>query len=156
MSDCACGCGEIAQRGRRWIHGHNRRQQRPLTERYTLTPRGCWEWLGSRTDKGYGKLQVGNRTRLAHRFVYETIRGPISNGLQLDHLCRNRACVNPDHLEPVTCKENLNRGIHRNAVKTHCPQGHPYDEANTGHAKSGGRYCRACTRERMRRKAVTA
>lgn len=74
--------------------------------------------------------------------------------MQLDHLCRNRGCINPDHLEPVTCRENLLRGQTfqaRNAAKTHCPHGHGYDEGNTRFNKDGSRACRSCERKRARK-----
>jgi len=76
---------------------------------------GCWEWMGSRIKGGYGHFGVGSRTDgsrklvLAHRLCYETLIGPIPDGLESDHLCRNRACVNPTHIEPVTRSENLRR-----------------------------------------------
>jgi hypothetical protein len=90
----------------------------------------------------------------AHRAVYEMEVGPIADGLEIDHLCRNRGCVNPAHLEPVTHKENVLRGATvpgLNAVKTHCLRGHEFDEENTRHiARNGRRVCRACMRERCR------
>lgn len=91
-----------------------------------------------------------------HRWLYEQVSGePIAEGYEPDHLCRVRNCVNPAHLEPVTRRENVFRGIGNptveNAGKTHCPQGHPYDEANTYHrAYDHSRQCRACNRERAR------
>ena len=111
---------------------------------------GCWIWTGALTRGGYGKTKVLGRTTVAHRYCYEQLVGPIPEGLQLDHLCRVRACVNPDHLEPVTCQENLLRGETfqaANAAKTHCPSGHEYTPANTL-SDSGGRGCRTCKRAR--------
>ncbi len=118
---------------------------------------GCWEWTASRTTAGYGQTSVAGKYRMAHRALYELLVGPIPNGLQLDHLCRNRGCVRPDHLEPVTQAENLRRGERWQQRKTHCPQGHEYDEANTyvTPSRPTARYCRECNRvtgvERQRR-----
>lgn len=104
----------------------------------------CWPYLGANTQ-GYGIYGK----RRAHRVSYEMLVGPIPEGLHLDHLCRNRACVNPGHLEPVSHRENMRRGNGwpgRNAKKTHCPQGHPYSEENVWLEKGGGRHCRTCMR----------
>lgn len=91
-----------------------------------------------------------------HRFIYSVLVGPV-DGLTLDHLCRNRRCANPAHLDPVSLAENVRRSWQTdtkrpsaNALKTHCPQGHPYDEANTYRGANGARKCRACTREGKR------
>ncbi len=124
---------------------------RRFMRRIIKTPTGCWDWQGCKMGNGYGQLGVGGRHYAAHRYAYEQLVGPIPEGLDLDHLCRNRACANPAHLEPVTRKENLRRGDHwggrHNLVKTHCPHGHPYDEANTYRNKTTGkRCCRACAR----------
>ena len=128
-------------------------------DRITLNVRvdeaGCWIWQLHTTAAGYGLVRPSKRegTVLAHRRSYETFIGPIPDGLHVDHLCRVRACVNPAHLEPVTCRENLLRSPltfqARNAAKTRCPREHPYDETNTRWSK-GSRYCRTCDRARRR------
>ena len=112
----------------------------------------CWRWVASRNGVGYGNMNMGGgKWILAHRFAYEFCVGPIPQGLQIDHLCRVRHCVKPEHLEPVTCRENLRRGVgHGNEI--HCPHGHPYDDANTYYRKQGGRDCRTCNRLRARRR----
>lgn len=116
------------------------------------TADGCWEWLGA-TRGGYGRIRVGSRTNgtrtsaSTHRLTYQHYVGPIPEGMQLDHLCRNRACCNPAHLEPVTQSENIQRGdgpTAHNTRKTHCPAGHEYDGTNLYIRPDGGRGCRAC------------
>lgn len=120
----------------------------------------CWLWTAYTNPRGYGQFGIGSRTDgtakviPAHRWAYEHWVGPIPDGLTIDHLCRNRPCVNPDHLEPVTQGENTLRGDTfqaENLAKTHCPQGHPYDEANTYRYSDGKRACRECRREHRRR-----
>lgn len=115
---------------------------------------GCWLWMGTIRNKqhGYGAFSVGARQLVsAHRFAWEAFRGPILDGLQIDHLCRNTCCVNPDHLEPVTPKENTIRstvGIaakRRHAAKTHCPYGHLLDGRNAFE-----RFCTTCATRRKR------
>ena len=121
-----------------------------LLARYETNAEGCWIWQGVRVG-GYGQIGKENNGGMvyAHRAAYELIVGPIPDGLTLDHLCRNRACINPDHLEPVTMKENVLRGMSPTAInarKTHCNNGHPLDGDNLSLRKDGGRICLACRR----------
>lgn len=116
---------------------------------------GCWEWTAWIKPAGYGYYNTNGSTNLAHRFAYATLVAAIPAHLMCDHLCRNRRCVNPNHIEPVTNRENALRGETinaRNAAATHCPAGHPYDEANTYRHPYGDRRCRACGRESARRR----
>lgn len=111
---------------------------------------GCWLWIGNINQDGYGRFAASRavKDRFAHRLVWEALRGPIPQGLQLDHKCRVRCCVNPDHLEPVTCRENLRRGVGFpgvNARKTHCAKGHEFSESNT-YWYGTKRRCIACMR----------
>lgn len=109
---------------------------------------GCWTWTACRNKEGYGRLRPFNGSRYAHRAVYIALVGPIPEGLELDHLCVNPACCNPDHLEPVTRQENIRRSDvgKVNRGKTHCPQAHPYSGDNLYAAPRGDRICRACQR----------
>lgn len=103
---------------------------------------GCWNWLQYRSPQGYGRFTFGGKILVAHRWSYERFVGPIPDGLQLDHLCRNTSCVNPDHLEPVTNAENQRRAAE---ARTHCKHGHEFTPENT--SRSGGRRtCRECAR----------
>ncbi len=129
----------------------------PLMDRFAdkllVMPDGCWQWIGAKHSEGYGVIRADGRPAYAHRVAYELLVGPIPEGLDIDHLCRNRLCVNPTHLEPVTRRENLLRGDTITADqtrRTHCPQGHPYEGDNLFHDKKGRRYCRACAREHSR------
>lgn len=118
---------------------------------------GCWVWVGARNPKGYGRVFANGKMEQAHRVVYELLVGPIPVGLTLDHHCRLRCCVNPGHVEPVSNKENLRRGVGfpgENARKTHCPKGHTYTLENTAVVRVGiktNRHCRTCLRELYRR-----
>jgi HNH endonuclease len=117
----------------------------------------CWIWTGAGSKEGYGRIWLNGGNYGTHRLSYELLVGPIPDGLVIDHLCRNPPCVNPAHLEPVTDRENLHRGVGVvaiNAAKTHCPQGHEYDEQNTYHEPGGkGRQCKTCIRERQQEQA---
>lgn len=108
----------------------------------------CWEWTGNIKDNGYGYFSLGGRKQVVHRVVWESLVGPIPEGLDLDHLCRNRSCVNPDHCQPVTRAENLRRGAGNGRLrKDRCPRGHLYsDNPFTQHLKNGKSYrlCRTC------------
>lgn len=113
---------------------------------------GCRIWL-RKLRSGYGRIHLNGSPGLksAHRVSYETFVGPIPDGLQIDHLCRNTACINPAHLEPVTPHENARRGTvwDHNRAKTKCPKGHPYSIENTHVRKNrNSRECRECMRAR--------
>lgn len=159
---CECGCGgktrlamktstaqgKVKGEPQRFLLGHGTRKGVDVIEDPDT---GCWIWQLGMFRTGYGSVWNGERNTVAHRVYYEDLIGPIPDGLTLDHLCRNRACCNPGHLEPVTMRENVLRGdsiTGRNARKTHCLRGHPFDEQNTRIMKGGGRACRACDRER--------
>lgn len=134
---------------------------RPIEERFwgKVNKNGendCWNWTASTYKAGYGLFSVKKgkwRNVRAHRFAYELLVAPIPQDKEIDHLCRNPACVNPDHLEVVTHLENCRRGENGlkfaeiQKQKTHCPRGHPYDSLNTYIKKDGARMCKACRRE---------
>lgn len=149
----------------RIVSGAYRRVERPSpTERFwkKVDRRGavpvgrpelgpCWIWLAAGNGADYGKIFVDGKLMLAHVFSWREEHGPVPDGLELDHLCRVTRCVNPRHLEPVTPRENALRGesvFARNARKTHCHAGHPFDEKNTYVTRRGFRQCRACARLR--------
>lgn len=135
----------------------------------------CWLWTAGLFSTGYGQFKCDGRPQGAHRIAYELLVGPIPEEHELDHVCHSvaaaaglcdggsgcphRACVNPDHLEPVAHIDNIRRGLTgrvraaQQRAKTHCPQGHPYDEANT-YWYHGGRQCLACKRVRASKVAV--
>jgi hypothetical protein len=180
---CQRGCGEPVKS--RFVRGHHmrlpgaHRAPTPMTERIWANCRvdpvtGCWLWTLSVDKDGYGSVKVSGRTRHAYRESYEAFIGPVPAGLTIDHVCHtrdetcpggrtcpHRACVNPAHMEPVTVRENIERGrsdhlrnfadyyAERRAA-THCPNDHPWDEVNTRWT-STQRICRTCQREAMRR-----
>lgn len=118
--------------------------------RYVVDANGCWIWQGATSSKGYGRVRVAGKVEFAHRVSYRLHIGEIPDGLELDHLCRVRNCIRPDHLEPVTHRENMERGTMWDARRaiTHCPRGHAYDEANTAIIR-GCRRCRRCQAEKQ-------
>lgn len=123
---------------------------------------GCWIWVRYRQPRGYGLLSFRGRTTLAHRAAFQSFRGPIPEGMELDHLCRVRCCVNPDHLEPVTRLTNVRRGIRpqqmrdNNPGRNHGPylvcrtKGHPLTKSNIYESK-GRRVCKECHKSRVKR-----
>ena len=113
----------------------------------------CWVHDAPITEQTrYAVFYLTSRTRIyAHRFAYELLVGQVPEDLELDHLCRNRSCVNPSHLEPVTHQENVRRGRNAQREKTHCPRNHPYDDTSqTGY---GDRRCRTCHNQQERDRA---
>lgn len=125
-----------------------------LAERFEIDVFGCWRWSGAGSN-GYSTFTVEGIAKGAHRAVYELLVGPIPDGMQIDHLCGVRRCVNPDHLEPVTARENTRRALKSlatiNAAKTHCVHGHEFTPSNTyvPPKRPNRRYCRECNRLRQ-------
>lgn len=117
----------------------------PYWTKLRVLPTGCVEWTGSGRVNGYAK----SNGKFLHRAEYERLIGPVPDGLVLDHLCRNRACVNVAHLEPVTNGENVRRGDHWARRKTHCPAGHALEGENL-YLHAGRRGCKACRRSACR------
>lgn len=122
-----------------------------ILARIEIDAEGCWRWTGRLDRDGYGIIAVDHIPRSAHRVAYEALVGPIPAGLQIDHLCRVRCCVNPAHLEPVTGRVNTLRSpitvATINSQKTRCPSGHAYVGVNLYTDPVGGRHCRACHRQ---------
>lgn len=124
-----------------------------IKAKVTVRPDGCWEWLGYRDRKGYGRFSLKNRQVVVARASYEAHVGPIAPEMTVDHLCRFTSCVNPGHLEVVSRGENTLRGetiTGRNTRARACPHGHDYTEANTYVDRRGRRTCRRCKSERPR------
>lgn len=148
-------------RGEQRLIGANRGDLILAGTHYRVDENGCWRWLGHVSRYGYGVWGGAHKvwgTDFAHRIVWLQQRGPIPQGLVLDHKCRVRDCVNPDHLRICTVKENNHfmfkewggPFVHHNTLKTHCPHGHEYTPENTYVLKSGSRACRTCALERAR------
>lgn len=117
----------------------------------------CWIWIGSQAGEGYGKIRAFGKIYLTHRLSYILHKGKIKKGLEIDHLCRNRLCSNPEHLEAVTKQVNVSRsnvGL-KNKSKTECPHGHLYSKENTRYYGKK-RLCRECGRIDVRRRRYTA
>lgn len=129
---------------------NNTARQRFEDKCVPVTESGCLLWIGAISDTGYGNFWDGEKKVLVHRYNYEFFNGRIPEGLVIDHKCRVRCCVNTNHLEVVTQKENIRRGIGIcpisavNRAKTHCPKGHKYSGENLYKTNSGSRVCRTC------------
>ncbi len=132
----------------------NKTRQQLFDEKYEINPdTNCWEWTHGYINKdGYGLFYNGRSMVFAHRWNYQETNGPLPDGMECDHLCKNRKCVNPEHLEPVTHIENVRRGDISwwNKQKTHCPQNHPYSGDNL-YVFGKRRHCRQCRRDTVRR-----
>lgn len=143
--------------------------RKPIADRFlakiTKLDSGCWQWNGYTDRAGYGRLRSGGEgspVLYTHRLAYEIYKSRIPEGTELDHLCRNRWCSNPDHLEPVTHQVNMQRGYAAvmrerreqplskrfTRRRTACRRGHEYSETNTYHDKTGHRFCRQCRQDR--------
>lgn len=131
-----------------------------LVDKSVKSVRGCWTWRGAKSPSGYGKYAIARTDYRAHRVSWTLVNGPIPDGLSLDHLCRNKLCVNPAHLEVVTHTVNVLRGespTAKNASKTHCHMGHEFTPENTTVNRWNRRVCRACYAARLEnRKAAKA
>jgi len=134
-----------------------------IRARSAIDDNSCWLWMGSLTNAGYGALtwtRDAVKERGAHRASFIAFCGPIPTGLHIDHICRVRECVNPDHLRAVTPRANILCSpiapAAINARKSECPRGHAYDEANTIIQRGGGRLCRTCQNTKINRKAMSA
>lgn len=142
---CSRACYRAAAPSRFWSHVD---KAGPVpAHRPDLGP--CWLWLGARRERGHGHCLIQGRFQPAHCVAYDELVGPVPDGMELDHLCRTPACVNPAHLEPVTGQENRRRGIRVgvfNSSPDTCPYGHPLDGENLYVDPQGSRYCRICIR----------
>ena len=139
---------------------------RPAIERFlakiSISDSSCWNWTASKNHNGYGQININCKMIRSHRFIFEYYYNVIINStLEIDHLCRNTSCVNPEHLEVVTNLENVQRGLtgkinHHNSKKTHCLNDHEFNKENTYISGKGSRECRVChkNRERQRKRML--
>jgi hypothetical protein len=149
-----------------YAHTVNRAEQARFRRLTKVTVTGCWMWTGEGTKDGYGMFRPGpgQPRHMIHRYSYEQHKGPIPEGMQIDHLChtqdtdcpggrdcKHRRCCNPDHLEAVSASENTTRQRHYKRSVTHCPKGHEYEGGNLILRADGKRRCRECDRERKRK-----
>lgn len=147
-------CGKHWQRKRKGLPLLDISRDISIDEKFfrqvVVEPLGCMIWQGAKFPNGYARFVYAktNENPGAHRWAYVRFRGPIPTGFVLDHLCRVKECVNPWHLEIVTPKENVRRGLW--GEMTHCPKGHEFTPENTGCQKNG-RYCKQCVRDRLQR-----
>lgn len=154
--ECDCGTRVIVRladmrQSKTTSCGCSSRQNVVKLFRRVAKTKTCWIWNGCRSGGGYSQVRFQGRKFLVHRIFYELFVGPIPKDLEIDHLCRTRACVNPKHLEPVTSQENTLRGISPaavNARRTHCKHGHPLSGDNLYIEPKGKRRCRICNRQR--------
>jgi len=121
-----------------------------LLDRVKIELNGCWRLPHKDNGVGYIRISFQGERIYAHRYFYACAYGRIPGKLDCDHLCRNPFCCNPEHIEPVSHRENLNRGNHFHRRKTHCKHGHPFDEKNTYHRSDGKRACNICVNKRKR------
>jgi hypothetical protein len=136
------------------MQGRNKNKKKPPFIK--IKNDGCWEWLRSKESGGYGNFGINGGTVLCHRYFYEKLIGQIPTGLTLDHLCRNRICCNPLHLEPVSRGVNSLRGfgpLAINSRKTECKNGHSFDSKNTYFYKNR-RICKKCSYLRIKKRRL--
>ena len=166
---CECGCGRrtplAAQTRRvlghvknqplRFINGHSGGNKAKGLLYHIDMSTGCWIWDRAKDERGYGRVwNPKGGSSLAHRVMYEKVHGPIPEGKDIDHLCRNTSCINPEHLEVVDHRTNVLRGEGtpaKHAQQSHCKRGHLFTPENTYVNRNGGRECRACRQLRRAR-----
>jgi len=128
--------------------------KKQLRDRCNVTDSGCWEFRCKPSAAGYARTRYGGRSWFVHRLMWKAVYGSLTDGKEIDHLCRNTMCCNPKHLEEVTHRVNMLRGetiAARNGAKTHCVHGHKFADGNTYIRENGGRQCRICRAAAMQR-----